>query len=96
MTTVLLAVPSQTLRENLEKWAPLVTPGATLVSLAKGIELGTLMRMSQVIIQVTGVDPVRWRCSRVRIWPVRSLSNNPRPRSSPARIPAVRSPCSAD
>ena len=57
MTTVLLAVPSQTLRENLEKWAPLVTPGATLVSLAKGIELGTLMRMSQVIIQVTGVDP---------------------------------------
>ena len=57
VTTVLLAVPSQTLRENLEKWAPLVTPGATLVSLAKGIELGTLMRMSQVIIQVTGVDP---------------------------------------
>ena len=56
VTTVLLAVPSQTLRENLEKWAPLVTPGATLVSLAKGIELGTLMRMSQVIIQVTGVD----------------------------------------
>jgi glycerol-3-phosphate dehydrogenase (NAD(P)+) len=32
-------------------------PGATLVSLAKGIELGTLMRMSQVITQVTGADP---------------------------------------
>jgi glycerol-3-phosphate dehydrogenase (NAD(P)+) len=31
--------------------------GATLVSLAKGIELGTLMRMSQVIVSVTGVDP---------------------------------------
>ncbi len=30
--------------------------GATLVSTAKGIELGTLMRMSQVIVDVTGVD----------------------------------------
>ncbi len=59
VTTVLLAVPSQTLRENLEKWTPLVAPGATLVSLAKGIELGTLMRMSQVIIQVTAIDASR-------------------------------------
>jgi glycerol-3-phosphate dehydrogenase (NAD(P)+) len=29
------------------------------VSLAKGIELDTLMRMSQVIVQVTGADPSR-------------------------------------
>ena len=29
------------------------------MSLAKGIELDTLMRMSQVIVQVTGVDPSR-------------------------------------
>jgi glycerol-3-phosphate dehydrogenase (NAD(P)+) len=56
-TTVLLGVPAQTLRANLERWAPLLTPGATLVSLAKGIELVTLMRMSQVIVSVTGVDP---------------------------------------
>ncbi|CAN5483350.1 NAD(P)H-dependent glycerol-3-phosphate dehydrogenase [soil metagenome] len=56
VTTVLLAVPSQSLRANLEHWAPLIVPGATLVSLAKGIELGTLMRMSQVITQVTGAD----------------------------------------
>ena len=34
----------------------LVAAGATLVSTAKGIELGTLMRMSQVIVDVTGVD----------------------------------------
>ncbi len=57
VTTVLLAVPAQTLRTNLSHWAGLVTPGATLVSAAKGIELGTLMRMSQVIVDVTGVDP---------------------------------------
>jgi glycerol-3-phosphate dehydrogenase (NAD(P)+) len=56
-TTVLLAVPAQTMRTNLEQWASLITRGATLVSAAKGIELGTLMRMSQVIVDVTGVDP---------------------------------------
>jgi glycerol-3-phosphate dehydrogenase (NAD(P)+) len=58
-TTVLLGVPAQTMRTNLEQWAPLLTRGATLVSLAKGIELGTLMRMSQVIVSVTAVDPSR-------------------------------------
>lgn len=57
VSTVLLGVPAQTLRTNLEQWAPLLSEDATLVSLAKGIELGTLMRMSQVIVSVTGVDP---------------------------------------
>jgi glycerol-3-phosphate dehydrogenase (NAD(P)+) len=56
LTTVLLGVPAQTLRTNLEGWRDLLADGATLVSLAKGIELDSLMRMSQVIIQVTGVD----------------------------------------
>ncbi|BBX97621.1 NAD(P)H-dependent glycerol-3-phosphate dehydrogenase [Mycobacterium lacus] len=58
-STVLLGVPAQTMRTNLEQWAPLLRDGATLVSLAKGIELGTLMRMSQVIVSVTGVDPAQ-------------------------------------
>ncbi|SOJ54301.1 Glycerol-3-phosphate dehydrogenase [NAD(P)+] [Mycobacterium simulans] len=58
-STVLLGVPAQTMRSNLERWAPLLPEGATLVSLAKGIELGTLMRMSQVIIAVTGCDPAQ-------------------------------------
>jgi glycerol-3-phosphate dehydrogenase (NAD(P)+) len=57
VTTVLLAVPAQTMRTNLQHWAGLLTPGATLVSAAKGIELGTLMRMSQVIVDVTSADP---------------------------------------
>ncbi|MGE2718848.1 NAD(P)H-dependent glycerol-3-phosphate dehydrogenase [Mycolicibacterium celeriflavum] len=57
--TVLFAVPSQTLRSNLEQWSGLIDDEVTLVSLAKGIELDTLMRMSQVIIQVTGADPAR-------------------------------------
>ncbi|MGE2724690.1 NAD(P)H-dependent glycerol-3-phosphate dehydrogenase [Mycolicibacterium pulveris] len=57
--TVLLAVPSQTLRANLEQWKDSIGDDVTLVSLAKGIELDTLMRMSQVIVQVTGADPAR-------------------------------------
>jgi glycerol-3-phosphate dehydrogenase (NAD(P)+) len=55
-TTVLLAVPAQTMRSNLQQWTGLFSGGATLVSAAKGIELDTLMRMSQVIVDVTGVD----------------------------------------
>ena len=52
---VVLAVPSQTLRANLADWKPLLPRGATLVSLAKGVELGTLKRMSEVIREVAGV-----------------------------------------
>jgi len=52
---VVFAVPSQTLRENLEGWRHLLPPGSTLASLAKGVELGTLMRMSEVIAQVADV-----------------------------------------
>jgi len=59
VTTVLLAVPSQVMRANLTEWTGLIESDATLVSLAKGIEIGTLMRMSQVIMQVTGADPGR-------------------------------------
>jgi glycerol-3-phosphate dehydrogenase (NAD(P)+) len=58
-TTVLLGVPAQTMRANLEQWAGLLSQDATLVNLAKGIELDTLMRMSQVIVSVTGADPSR-------------------------------------
>lgn len=57
VSTVFLGVPAQSLRANLEQWTDVLPAGATLVSLAKGIELGTLMRMSQVIVAVTGVDP---------------------------------------
>ena len=56
---VFLAVPSQTLRANLADWAPHLPPSATLVSLMKGIELGTTKRMSQVIVETARVDPQR-------------------------------------
>ncbi len=52
---VVLAVPSQSLRENLAAVAGALAPGAVLVSLMKGVELGTLKRMSEVIAEVAGV-----------------------------------------
>ncbi|NEW35199.1 NAD(P)-dependent glycerol-3-phosphate dehydrogenase [Nocardia cyriacigeorgica] len=56
---IVLAVPSQSLRANLEVFKPAIGPDATLLSLAKGIETGTLLRMSQVISEVTGAEPGR-------------------------------------
>ena len=58
---IVLAVPSQTLRGNLSDWAEsgLIGTDATLVSLMKGIELGTGKRMSEVISEVADVDPSR-------------------------------------
>jgi glycerol-3-phosphate dehydrogenase (NAD(P)+) len=56
---VVLAVPSQTLRQNLEDWAGIIPADAVLVSLMKGVELGTLKRMSEVIAELTGAGPDR-------------------------------------
>ena len=54
---VALAVPAQTLRVNLAEWAPLLPAGAILLSLMKGVELGTTRLMSQVIAEETGARP---------------------------------------
>lgn len=56
---VVLAVPSQSLRANLDLWKGDIGSDATLLSLAKGIETGTLLRMSQVIAEVTAAEPSR-------------------------------------
>jgi glycerol-3-phosphate dehydrogenase (NAD(P)+) len=56
---VVLAVPSQTLRQNLTEWADVIPRDALLVSLMKGVELHSLKRMSEVIADVTGADPER-------------------------------------
>jgi glycerol-3-phosphate dehydrogenase (NAD(P)+) len=56
---VVFAVPTQTLRANLTQWAPLVPPRALLVSLLKGIEVGTCKRVSEVITEVLDVPPAR-------------------------------------
>jgi glycerol-3-phosphate dehydrogenase (NAD(P)+) len=56
---VVFAVPAQTLRSCLTAWRELIPPGALLVSLLKGIELGTCKRMSEVIMEALSVPPSR-------------------------------------
>ncbi len=56
---VVLAVPSQTLRDNLGRWAAHIPEASAVVSLMKGVELGTTRRMSEVITEAAGVDPAR-------------------------------------
>jgi glycerol-3-phosphate dehydrogenase (NAD(P)+) len=56
---VVFAIPSQSLRENLMFWADFLPAEATLLSLMKGIELGTVKRMSEVISEVAGAAPDR-------------------------------------
>lgn len=51
---VVCAVPSQSLRGNLEQWREHLPADAILLSLAKGVETSTGMRMSEVIGEVTG------------------------------------------
>lgn len=55
---VVLAVPAQTLRGNLEAWTSLL-PDVPLVSLMKGVETGSGLRMSQVVCEVVGAPAGR-------------------------------------
>jgi len=56
---VVLAVPSQMLRANLTHWADFLPHRAAVVSLMKGVELGTTKRMSEVIAEVGHVGVER-------------------------------------
>jgi len=53
---VILAVPAQTLRENLKSWGNLIPKNAIVVSLLKGFERGTHARISEVISQELAID----------------------------------------
>ncbi len=55
----MLGVPSQALRENLRVFRDSLPSTVPIVSLAKGVEIGTGLRMSEVIARVGQVDPAR-------------------------------------
>ena len=56
---VIVAVPSAHLRQMLERVGRHIPPTADVLSVAKGIERGTLMRMTEVIADAGGIDPAR-------------------------------------
>ncbi len=58
-TIVAFAVPSQHLRGVAERAAAHLARDASLVSLTKGVETGTLLRMTEVLARVLGVPAAR-------------------------------------
>ncbi|MHB0911582.1 NAD(P)H-dependent glycerol-3-phosphate dehydrogenase [Streptomyces argenteolus] len=56
---LVLSIPAQSLRTSLAAWAPHIGPDTVIVSLMKGIEIGSGLRASQVITEVTGVSTNR-------------------------------------
>jgi glycerol-3-phosphate dehydrogenase (NAD(P)+) len=57
--TYVFAIPAQTLRQKLTEWRSLIGVDATLISTLKGLEVSTLLRMSEVITEVLNADPAR-------------------------------------
>jgi glycerol-3-phosphate dehydrogenase (NAD(P)+) len=53
---IVLAVPAQTLRENLTQWKGYFSLEVPIVSTLKGIEVSTQLRMSEVIQEVLGIS----------------------------------------
>ena len=51
-----LAVPAQSLRENLQQWRDLFSREVPIVSSLKGIEVSTHLRMTEVIREVLSID----------------------------------------
>ena len=56
---VFVSIPSQTLRSNLDAITPHLGPSTIVVSLMKGVEKGTGLRMSEVIAQGLPIEEER-------------------------------------
>jgi glycerol-3-phosphate dehydrogenase (NAD(P)+) len=55
-STYVLAIPAQSLRPKLDEWSKTFAHDGILISTLKGIEVSTHFRMTEVIIDVLGVD----------------------------------------
>jgi glycerol-3-phosphate dehydrogenase (NAD(P)+) len=56
---VLFVVPSHVMRETAERFAPIDDASRLITIATKGIEEGSLKRMSEVVLEVLGADPDR-------------------------------------
>jgi glycerol-3-phosphate dehydrogenase (NAD(P)+) len=56
---VIVAVPSAHLREAMGRLRAHIAPTADVVSVVKGLERGTLLRMTEVIAEAGGIEPAR-------------------------------------
>jgi len=53
---IIVAIPAQTLRENLKVWAPHLKPGMRLISTLKGIEADSHSRMTEIMASELGIS----------------------------------------
>jgi glycerol-3-phosphate dehydrogenase (NAD(P)+) len=53
---IVLAIPAQSLRENLMQWSGILNPELPIISTLKGIEVSSQLRMTEVIRQVIGIS----------------------------------------
>ena len=56
---VIVAVPSAHLRDRMARVGPHIAPSADVLSVVKGLESGTLFRMTEVIADAGDIDPAR-------------------------------------
>jgi glycerol-3-phosphate dehydrogenase (NAD(P)+) len=56
---VVMAVPSHALREKIKEIGPLIPTDAAVVSLTKGVEQDSLLRMTEVMAEAGNVEPER-------------------------------------
>ncbi|MET7814192.1 NAD(P)H-dependent glycerol-3-phosphate dehydrogenase [Streptomyces sp. NPDC005395] len=56
---MVVSIPAQSLRDNLRAWAPMIGKNTVVVSLMKGIETDTGLRMSEVISDVADIPAER-------------------------------------
>ena len=57
---IVLAIPAQTLRENLESWKGFFPTDLPIISTLKGIEVHTQLRMTDIVQEILGVDKSRF------------------------------------
>jgi glycerol-3-phosphate dehydrogenase (NAD(P)+) len=86
---VVLAVPSQSLRANLSQWP--IPRNAIVVSLAKGIELGSGLRMSEVVAEAGDIAP-----DRIVVVTGPNLAREIAERQPSASVVASASPATAE
>lgn len=53
-----VAIPAQTLRENLKNWKPLVQSEAMFISTLKGIEVSSMSRMTEIIHEIMETENI--------------------------------------
>ncbi|MFM7949135.1 MAG: NAD(P)H-dependent glycerol-3-phosphate dehydrogenase [Actinomycetales bacterium] len=49
---IVLALPAQSLRANLNKWREIFPKGVVVISTLKGVELGTHLRMTEIVQEI--------------------------------------------